>query len=209
MISSIKNSISLLSLTLLIPGVALANPVNPNVNPIGSTYLTGITNFVGNSGYTQFGLLAQKVGNSAGYYEAQWGPSADLVWTTLDANGDIGNQGVGTSNLTNWIKTTSGSNDPLYLVSSNDELSGSKGTFNFANNQANFVAVHYGQNESLFYFENGITQFNLDFELGEIELSNYKAYSNQSPSAVPVPGAFWLFSSAMLGFFGFSKRKNS
>ena len=195
--SLIKNTTLLLSLSLAISSVAVANTVSV------------VTSTIANAPYTQTGKLAQKVGPNTGYYDAQWGPSATSVWTTLDAQGDIGNQGTGNPNLSAWITSTSGNSGALTLVSSNDSLSGSTGSFDFGNNLANFVAVHYGQAESLFYFQNGITNFDLDFIQGNFGLSNYRAYGSENPSAVPIPGAIWLFGSALFGFVGLSKRNMS
>ena len=195
MFDLIKNTILSFSLSLAISSGANANTVSV------------VTSSIANLPYTQTGKLAQKVGSKNGYYNAQWGPNATSVWTTLDANGDIGNQGTGNSNLSTWITNTSGYSGALTLVSSVDSLGGgSTGAFDFGNKSANYVAVHYGQAESLFYFQNGISDFDLNFVEGNFGLSNYRAYSNESPSAVPVPGAIWLFGSAIFGFIGISKR---
>ena len=196
MFNLIKNTILLFSLSLAISSGANANTVSV------------VTSSIANIPYTQTGKLAQKVGSKNGYYSAQWGPSATSVWTTLDANGDIGNQGTGNSNLSTWITNTSGYSGALTLVSSVDSLGGgSTGAFDFGNKSANYVAVHYGQAESLFYFKNGITDFDLNFVEGNFGLSNYRAYSNESPSAVPVPAALPLMASA-LGIFGLARRRN-
>lgn len=195
MFSLIKSTILFFSLSLAISSGANANTVSV------------VTSSIAKIPYTQTGKLAQKVGSKNGYYSAQWGPNATSVWTTLDANGDIGNQGIGSSNLSTWIKNTSGYSGALTLVSSVDSLGGgSTGAFDFGNKSANYVAVHYGQAESLFYFQNGISDFDLNFVEGNFGLSNYRAYSNESPSAVPVPSAIWLFGSAIFGFIGLSKR---
>jgi hypothetical protein len=195
MMNFIKNLLLLSTLSFAIASSAFATTVSVTTSPLIGTP------------YTQTGKLAQKVGPNKGYYDAKWGPSATSVWTTLDANGDIGNQGLGNSDLTNWIKTTSGYTGNLVLVSNADSLSGSVGSFNFGNSLANFVAVHYGQAESLFYFANGINQFDLAFIQGNFGLSNYRAYGVDKPSSVPVPGAAWLLGSALIGFVSFSKRR--
>ena len=166
------------------------------------------SNLLGDAPYTQPGKLGNKVGKDLGYYDAKWGSSATSVWTTFDANTDIGNQGLGNSDLTNWIKDTSGYNGSLTLVSNDDALDGgTTGSFNFGNNLVNYLAVHYGQGESLFYFANGVSQFDLSFIQGNFGLSNYRAYGDDSPSAVPVPAAVWLFGSVLFGFAAFSKRR--
>jgi hypothetical protein len=71
---------------------------------------------------------------------------------------------------------------------------------------ANYVAVHYGQAESLFYFANGISQFDLSFIQGNFGLSNYRAYGSETPSAVPLPAALPLMLSG-LGILGFASRR--
>ncbi len=164
------------------------------------------SNLIGDAPYTQTGKLGNKVKNDLGYYDAKWGSSATSVWTTFDANSDIANQGIGNSGVTDWIKATSGYNGSLTLVSNDDALDGgTTGAFNFGNNLVNYLAVHYGQGESLFYFANGVSQFDLSFIQGNFGLSNYRAYG--TPSAVPVPAAVWLFGSVLFGFAAFSKRR--
>jgi hypothetical protein len=191
---SLKKSVSALVLAFAFIPVAMANTVSVTTSA-----------YVG-APYTQTGKLAQKVGPTAGYYDAKWGPSATSVWTTLNANGDIGNQGIGNSDLTDWIKGTSGYSGNLTLVSNMDDLSGSTGSYNFGNKLANYVAVHYGQAESLFYFANGISQFDLSFIQGNFGLSNYRAYGSETPSAVPLPAALPLMLSG-LGILGFASRR--
>jgi len=191
----LKHLVLLSSFSFVVASTAFATTVSVTTSPFPDAT------------YTQTGKLAQKVQSNTGYYDAKWGPSADSVWTTLDANGDIGNQGLGNSALTNWIKTTSGYNGDLFLVSNQNNLSGSSGSFDFGNSVANFIAVHYGQAESLFYFANGITEFDLTFIKGNFGLSNYRAYGIENPTTVPVPGAVWLFGTALIGFVSLSKTR--
>lgn len=75
----------------------------------------------------------------------------------------------------------------------------------------NYLAVHFGQAELLFYWNNPITSFtftDLDGKKGFVKgLSNYRAYSD-SVSPVPVPAAAWLFGS-VIGLFGVTRRRFS
>lgn len=180
------------------------------VSPVAmATTVSVITsNLLGDAPYTQTGKLGNKVGNDLGYYDAKWGSSATAVWTTFDANSDIANQGIGNTGVTDWIRDTTGYEGNLTLVSNVDALgSGTTGAFNFGNNLVNYLAVHYGQGESLFYFANGVSQFDLSFIEGNFGLSNYRAYGDDTPSAVPVPAAVWLLGSVLFGFAAFSKRR--
>ena len=114
------------------------------------------SNLLGDEPYTQTGKLGNKVGNDLGYYDAKWGSSATAVWTTFNANTDVGSQGIGPgqSDLPDWIRDTTGYNGSLTLVSNVDGFpeGTTTSTFNFGNNLVNYLAVHYGQGESLFYF---------------------------------------------------------
>jgi hypothetical protein len=73
----------------------------------------------------------------------------------------------------------------------------------------NYLAVHFGQAELLFYWDNPITSFtftDLDGKNGFVKgLSNYRAYSD-NVSSVPVPAAAWLLASG-LGMFGIARRR--
>lgn len=193
----IKKFIYSLIFTFAVSPAAMANTVSVITS-----------NLSGDAPYTQTGKLGNKVGKDLGLYDAKWGSSATSVWTTFDANTDVGSQGIGNSDLTDWIKDASGYNGSLTLVSNVDALGGgTTGAFNFGNNLVNYLAVHYGQGESLFYFANGVSQFDLSFIQGSFGLSNYRAYGDDSPSAVPVPAAVWLFGSVLFGFAAFSKRR--
>ena len=72
----------------------------------------------------------------------------------------------------------------------------------------NYLAVHFGLAELLFHWDNSVTTFQfgdiLDDGVDFRGISNYRAYGD--PSAVPLPGAIWLFGSAVLGFAGFGRR---
>ena len=72
----------------------------------------------------------------------------------------------------------------------------------------NYLAVHFGRAELLFNWDSAITSFSIsDNDLFRGGLSNYRAYSDGGVSAVPLPGAVWLFGSAILGFVGVRRHK--
>lgn len=69
-----------------------------------------------------------------------------------------------------------------------------------------YLAVHYGRGELFFAFANPIT----DFEIENLPrgFSNYRAFSGgDTPNAVPLPAAAWLFMSG-LGLFGIGKKRS-
>lgn len=71
----------------------------------------------------------------------------------------------------------------------------------------NYLAVHFGRAELLFYWDNPITNFSFtDTQNAFRGVSNYRAYSD-GLSAVPVPAAGWLLGSALVGFMGLRRRK--
>ena len=83
-------------------------------------------------------------------------------------------------------------------------VSGSTNTFS-STAIFNYLAVHFGQQELLFHWDNGITNFSfLDSSDTFNGLSNYRAYGD--PSKVPLPAAGWLFGSALMGFMGLRRK---
>lgn len=70
----------------------------------------------------------------------------------------------------------------------------------------NYLAVHFGQAELLFYWDNAINSFSFtDSEDAFKGLSNYRAYSD-GLSEVPLPAAGWLFGSALIGLMGLRRK---
>lgn len=78
----------------------------------------------------------------------------------------------------------------------------------------NYLAIHFGRHEMFFDFgATGIaagTAFNVSTNGKAAGVSNFRAYSDiiddsQAPT-VPVPAAFWLFGSGLLGLIGFRKK---
>jgi hypothetical protein len=67
----------------------------------------------------------------------------------------------------------------------------------------NYLAVHFGGSEFLFYWEQAINDFKIEGLSNW--LSNYKAHGN-SVAVVPVPTSAWLFASG-LGVFCVLRRR--
>ena len=83
--------------------------------------------------------------------------------------------------------------------------SGDTNTF-VSDNPFNYLAIHFGEAELLFYWADAITNFSIT-DTNDLfnDLSNYRAYSD-GVSEVPLPAAAWLFGSALLGFAGFKRK---
>ena len=84
------------------------------------------------------------------------------------------------------------------------------GNNTFTSNTAfNYLAIHFGNGELFFYWDQAINAFEIsDFEdfFGKGGgLSNYRAYSD-GLSEVPVPAAAWLFGTALLGLMGLRRK---
>jgi hypothetical protein len=82
----------------------------------------------------------------------------------------------------------------------------SAGTFT-STNPFNYLAVHLGQQELLFYWDSAISAFSIEDIEGGVNLrgvSNYRAYSGVA--AVPVPTSAWLLVSG-LAIFGVMRRR--
>lgn len=77
-----------------------------------------------------------------------------------------------------------------------------------SDNPFNYLAIHFGQAELLFYWADAITNFSFtDTDEFVRDLSNYRAYSDgNGVSEVPLPAAAWLLGSALLGFAGFKRK---
>lgn len=83
--------------------------------------------------------------------------------------------------------------------------SGSTNTFS-STTIFDYLAIHFGQQELLFHWNNGITDFSFTDNNNSFKgLSNYRAYSD-GLSEVPLPAAGWLFGSALMGFMGLRRK---
>lgn len=70
----------------------------------------------------------------------------------------------------------------------------------------NYLAVHFGKAELLFYWDDPINNFSFTDDEDIFKgLSNYRAYSD-GLSKVPLPAAGWLFGSALVGLIGFRRK---
>lgn len=78
----------------------------------------------------------------------------------------------------------------------------SGGSASYNGSAFNYLAVHFGQNELVFYFASAISSF----ELSGLpkDWSNFRAYTT---SAVPLPAAALLFGTAVAGLAGFKRRR--
>ena len=108
--------------------------------------------------------------------------------------------------------------DPIALVgqsSITDGDSGITGTYNGgagtvnSTTPFNYLAIHYDAKELYFYWDTPITSFTIGDGNGgqnsgdlNQDISNYRAYN-----VVPIPGAVWLFGTALVGFAAFARKK--
>lgn len=153
--------------------------------------------------YTEGGLLAQKVGPTDGFYQAEWFPDATSVWTSTVANADIGSQDA--SNIASWIASTLGGTG-LSLVFQVDSLGGgASGSWTF-DSDVNWIALHYGNKETVWHFASGIDAFGMRFVEGNLGLSNIRAYSGDV-GIVPIPAALPLFLSGLAGLGWLASRR--
>lgn len=98
-----------------------------------------------------------------------------------------------TGTLVNVGECESGSSSGL-TCSGFDTTGGSVGPGSFFN----YLAIHFGLTEIVFYYATPINQFSISGLPQDI--SNFRAYS-----VVPLPAAAWLFISAIGGLFGWRR----
>jgi hypothetical protein len=69
-----------------------------------------------------------------------------------------------------------------------------------------YLALHIGAGTLLFEFQNAIASLSITTSAKAAGISTVFGFV-ETPSAVPLPGAIWLLSTALLGFVAFSRRK--
>jgi hypothetical protein len=150
------------------------------------------TELIGDPVYTQTGEVYQKIGGpggGAGMWAAEWYGSANQVWNVIKEQVPQSVEAI-KSWLTNPpISITS----PLIPRFSDDSLGGVlKKDWTFTA-PVNVITLHYGDNMLVWEYDQGITRFGVDFENGNLGMSNIRTYST-----VPVPGAGLLFGSVLM-----------
>lgn len=69
-----------------------------------------------------------------------------------------------------------------------------------------YLALHIGAGTLLFEFQNAIASLSITTSGQAAGISNVFGFV-ETPNAVPLPGAIWLLSTALLGFVALSRRK--
>jgi hypothetical protein len=145
---------------------------------------------------------------------------ATEIWFSNNANGSSGDVGAQSPNnvlavTKSVFGLTSGS---LYAGNAGD-FSGNFASFSFssADFAFDYLAIHAGQHELLFYFENAIDAgeiFTISIIGKAAGLSNFRTFSSFDPelgpsgaAVVPVPTALWLFSAGIMGLVGFRRKQ--
>ncbi len=107
---------------------------------------------------------------------------------------------TGISNLTNIGACDGSGCDGNSSQTGNGATSG---TFGDADG-FNVLALHFGNNELVFIF----SSLQTNFEVSGLSngISNWRAYDDPKLSQVPIPGAVWLFGSAIIGLISFKRK---
>jgi hypothetical protein len=69
-----------------------------------------------------------------------------------------------------------------------------------------YLALHIGAGTLLFEFQNAIASLSITTSGQAARIRNVFGFV-ETPNAVPLPGAIWLLSTALLGFVALSRRK--
>lgn len=148
------------------------------------------------------------------FFDYQGSLAADVAFTV-----DLPNQNAGTfaSQIENSFGITVASTPNS--TSTNDTglvgigvLSGNNAVINTFSDDFNLLGVHLGFGNIFFNFTSPITELTIRSGGQASGLSNYRAFDSIKnlgsipPSAVPVPSAYWLFGSSLLGLIGFRKK---
>jgi hypothetical protein len=148
--------------------------------------------------------------DAAGYRGIDWNPSGYFGATSQRLSGAGGSGGASTRNDFQFIFTTPVTAFGLDLTAySGFASSGIASVFDTAGNLLGSVDVTGTVAGTFFGWEStsGIGQVLFH----DTPNGNYIQFDNLGfgVSAVPVPGAVWLFGSAMVGFIGFRRRKSA
>ena len=127
----------------------------------------------------------------------------EQIWFSNDQNGDLPNQSP--DDIRTSVENKFGVTG---LVNVADGLiSGNSASISTAN-PFSYLAIHFGKYELFFKFLTSTTDFQISTNGSAAGLSNFRTYDAR-PSSVPVPGAVWLFGSALLSLAGLKRKKAS
>ncbi|HEV7817067.1 MAG TPA: PEPxxWA-CTERM sorting domain-containing protein [Janthinobacterium sp.] len=133
--------------------------------------------------------------------------AADEVWVFDGANPGGGQSAAAIANLidTQFGLPSSGAGS-ITLSSSNDSLSGAKSGSFTVSTSFNYLAVHYGQGELLFYWDQAVPAGSV-FTFSNLPhgISNFRAYDAVA-AAVPEPATYAMLLGG-LGLVGFAARR--
>jgi hypothetical protein len=178
-----------ITLLLGLAGVASAGTVVPTSGTTPFQFTVTDTTAPGSGDTGTFLLTTTPTGTNTSLQFVDTNPpggqSADNIGDLLEST-----FGLGSSALNAVATCDSCPTDPLVI-----DPAGST-TFNY-------LAVHLGGSELLFHFLSPVTSATIDLITGSLGgFSNWRAYTT---GAVPLPGAVWLFLSA-LGVFGLRRK---
>ena len=162
--------------------------------------------------YTE-GLSINDIESSAFFVDDGWGWASSLEYEALMTTWS--DPALTTRTVTNDVE---GIVNATYLL----KLIGSSSTSEIVGFSRNFERVLCGISNNTTEYCHETRSFNISAgeyaESKSVDITNYFGFRESDsrsfvgaflvrPSVVPVPAAAWLFGSALLGFFGFSRRK--
>jgi len=186
------------------------------INTTGATYLNvaiaadhnvGTSNFNPTNGLNDYTSLS--TGTSDLTYAIYQGTPTGPGLTGLTFLGSGGGTTVGgevdfsvhlTGSYTNNAAQTAGA-FTLVVGDASESTDSSKSNYIAANNFDPYVKI------GLFESGTGLTSTGAAVATPNLNGAYSTVYSEQGTAAVPVPGAVWLFGSALAGFVGFGRRK--
>jgi hypothetical protein len=177
-----------IALALGLAGVANASSITPTSGTTPFSFTVVDTNGAG-SGTATFLLTT-----------APTGTSTSLQFVDTNPPG-----GQSATNIGDLLETSFGlSSTALTVVDQCDQCSTNPMVIDPAGSTTfNYLAVHLGGSELLFHFLSPVLSASINLTSGGLGgFSDWRAYTT---SAVPLPGAAWLFLSA-LGVFGLRRK---